>query len=206
MSYTNPFTENFDYSKHWTNAADFPTFQAEEEQVRADMQSLYTEIAGALNTLTAALKAVTAAGYLGVTGAEDSNFENATTVQEALQELSDAIDSLVAQTVPADSITHAMLKDNCVEANNIKDGEVTTAKIADLNVTTGKIADLNVTNGKIANGAVTPAKANFTGADLTVGATGKKLIINGPIVLSSNAYGNSTPATGANGQLFFLKA
>lgn len=219
MSYTNPFTETFDYEKHWTNAEDFPTFEAEESQVRADMQELYTEIAGALNTLTAALKAVTAAGYLGVTGAADSKFENASTVQEALQALSDAIDALVAQTVPADSITHAMLKDNCVEANNIKDGEVTTAKIADTNVTTAKIAggavttakiaDLNVTNAKIANGAVTPAKVTFTSDPLTIGASGVLLTLNGPIKLSASNYGNSTPPTTptpTTGQLFFLKA
>lgn len=204
MSYTNPFTETFDYTKHWTNAEDFPTFEAEESQVRADMQVLYTEIAGALNTLTAALKAVTAAGYLGVTGS--GNFSTAGTVQEALQGLSDAIDSLVAQTVPADSIETAMIKDSQITTDKLADGSVTTPKLADDAVTAAKIDDGAVGTAALAAGAVTPAKADFTGADLTIGANGKILTLNGPIVLSANSYGNTEPTAAGQGQVFFKKA
>ena len=203
MSYS-PFTENFDYTKHWTNAEDFPTFEAEESQVRADMQELYTEIAGALNTLTAALKAVTAAGYLGVTGSD--NFSTATNVQDALQALSDAVDSLVAQTVPANSIETAMIKDAQVTTAKLADGSVTTAKLADDAVTAAKIDDGAVGTAALASGAVTPAKTDFTGADLTIGANGKVLNLNGLVVLNANSYGNTEPTATATGQVFFKKA
>ena len=204
MSYTNPFTETFDYEKHWTSAADFPTFEAEEAQVRADMQELYTEIAGALNTLTAALKAVTAAGYLGVDGA--GNFSSAENVQAALQDLSDAIDALVAQTVPADSIETAMIKDSQITTPKLADGSVTTPKLADDAVTAAKIADGAVGTAALAAGAVTPAKANFTGADMTFGASGIKDTFAGLIVLTANSYGNTEPTATATGQVFFKKA
>lgn len=204
MSYTNPFTETFDYEKHWTNAEDFPTFEAEESQVRADMQELYTEIAGALNTLTDALQAVTAAGYLGVTGS--GNFSTAGTIQEALQGLSDAIDALVAQTVPADSIETAMIKDSQITTPKLADEAVTGPKIAEGAVTGPKIAEGAVGTPALASGAVTPDKADFTGADLTIGANGKILTLNGPIILSANSYGNTEPTATGQGQVFFKKA
>jgi len=203
MSYT-PFVNDFDYTKHWTNAEDFPTFEAEEAQVRADMQILYTEIAGALNTLTTALKAVTAAGYLGVTGA--GNFSTAANVQAALQALSDAIDALVAQTVPANSIETAMIKDSQVTTPKLADGSVTTPKLADDAVTAAKIDDGAVGTAALAAGAVTPAKADFTGADMTIGANGKILNLNGLVVLNANSYGNTEPTATATGQVFFKKA
>ena len=212
MSYTNPFTETFDYEKHWTSAEDFPTFEAEETQVREDMQALYTEIAGALNTLTAALKAVTAAGYLGVTGAEDSNFENATNIQEALQALSDAIDSLVAQTVPANSITTAMIIDEQVTTAKLADGSVTAPKLADDAVTAPKIDDGAVGTAALAASAVTPAKADFTGAPLTIGAPKSggdpaiQVYVSGPMILNAESYGNTEPTAMAQGQVFFKKA
>ena len=205
MSYTNPFTETFDYEKHWTSAADFPTFEAEEAQVRADMQELYTEIAGALNTLTAALKAVTAAGYLGVTGA--GNFSTADTVQEALQGLSDAIDSLVAQTVPANSIETAMIKDSQITTAKLADGSVTTPKLADDAVTAAKIDDGAVGTAALASGAVTPAKCSFTGAAMTIGADGNATTLGGQLILVENVnYGDTEPVSPVANQLFFLKA
>ena len=39
------------YTKKWTSAADFPTYEGREEKVRADMQLLFDEIAAALNAL-----------------------------------------------------------------------------------------------------------------------------------------------------------
>ena len=34
----------FDFTKNWENAADFPTYEENETQVRADMQCLYDEL------------------------------------------------------------------------------------------------------------------------------------------------------------------
>lgn len=40
---------HFDYSRKWTSPDDFPTYEASEEQVRADMQALFDEISAYLN-------------------------------------------------------------------------------------------------------------------------------------------------------------
>ena len=195
MSYS-PFTENFDYSKKWTNPQDFPTYEAEETQVREDMQCLYDEIATALNTVTAALKAASAAGYVGVTGA--GNFSSATTLQAALAALSDAIDSITAGTFPDNSVTTAKIVDEAVTTDKIDDAAVTTDKIDDAAVTTDKIDDAAVTTDKIDDGAVTPAKCGFS--------AGSTLTIESKIKLGANDYGDTLPTTGNfEGRLFFLK-
>ena len=46
---------SFAYSKTWLSAADFPTIETEESQVRADIQYLYDEIAAGLNTVISAI-------------------------------------------------------------------------------------------------------------------------------------------------------
>ena len=54
------------YGKNWTNPADFPTYQENEEQVRADLQYHPDAVKDFLNdTLLKALEAQAAAGNLG---------------------------------------------------------------------------------------------------------------------------------------------
>ena len=91
------------------------------------------------------------------------------------------------------------------QAGTIIAGSIGTTELADDAVTAAKIDDGAVGRAALAASAVTPAKVDFTGDDLTIGANGKKLIINGPIVLSANSYGDSTPVSGDPGQLFFKK-
>ena len=43
------------FTKSWENAEDFPTYEPDETQVRADLQYLYDEIRDAFNGLVAAL-------------------------------------------------------------------------------------------------------------------------------------------------------
>lgn len=75
------------------------------------------------------------------------------------------------------------------------DGEVTTDRIVDEAVTNVKIANTAVTTDKIADTAVTPAKL-----DRTYFETGTKIILKSDI-----HYGDSLPAAGTTGQLFFKK-
>ena len=54
------------YGKSWTNQADFPTYQENEEQVRADLQYHPDAVKAFINdTLLKALEAQAAAGNLG---------------------------------------------------------------------------------------------------------------------------------------------
>ena len=41
--------DKLSYSKNWTNPEDFPTYEADETQVRADMQLLHSETQKYLN-------------------------------------------------------------------------------------------------------------------------------------------------------------
>lgn len=87
------------------------------------------------------------------------------------------------------------------QAGTILDGSISTAKLADLAVTAAKLAADAVTGPKIATGAVDNSKCDFS-AGLTVGGD---LTQQGKIVLDSGCYGDTLPAAGTPGRLFFLK-
>lgn len=87
------------------------------------------------------------------------------------------------------------------QAGTILDGSISTAKLADLAVTAAKLAADAVTGQKIAAGAVDNSKCDFS-AGLTVGGN---LTQQGKIILDSDCYGNTLPAAGTPGRLFFLK-
>lgn len=94
-----------------------------------------------------------------------------------------------------------------VQSGNVDDNDVYTNAIQDGAVTEPKLATDAVTNAKIKNGEVTPAKCDFTGADLTIGSSSKKLTIDGPLVLSTRAYGDYSdrPVSPEAGQIYFVK-
>lgn len=87
------------------------------------------------------------------------------------------------------------------QAGTILDGTISTAKLADLAVTNAKLADGSVTNAKLVSGAVDNSKCDFS-AGLTVAGD---LAQQGKIVLDSDCYGDTLPAAGTPGRLFFLK-
>ena len=41
--------QRLEFTRDWTNAADFPTIETDETKVRSDMQALYNEIRDYLN-------------------------------------------------------------------------------------------------------------------------------------------------------------
>lgn len=101
------------------------------------------------------------------------------------------------------AVTTAKIASNAVTAGKLASAAVETAKLADGAVTQAKLASGSVTTEKIADGAVSIAKG---GTGSSNGSTGlKNLLAAGPMVLSSNQYGSSLPATGVAGQIFFKK-
>lgn len=87
------------------------------------------------------------------------------------------------------------------QAGTILDGTISTEKLADLAVTTAKLAASAVTGEKLAAGVVDNSKCDFS-SGLTVGGN---LIPQGEIILDSDCYGDTLPAAGTPGRLFFLK-
>ena len=72
------------FTKSWENAADFPTYEENEQQVRADLQYLHDEMRDAFNALVARLNDAAVAGDLPIAPVEGLS---AATVQEAIEEI-----------------------------------------------------------------------------------------------------------------------
>lgn len=178
------FTQ-FAFTKNWENKEDFPTYEENETQVRADMQCLYDELKVGLNRLISELENKTAtlngAASIGIAPQTGTAIEGTTNVMDALGALANA---LVGITL-----------------DQVADNSVTTAKLTDSAVATAKIADGAVTTAKLASGAVTNTKCNFS-AGLTVAGN---LTPQGMIILNSNCYGDELPAAGTPGRLFFKR-
>lgn len=89
------------FTKSWENREDFPTYEDNEERVRADMQYLFDEIRDYLNRRL--LPAVNAIAAVEVTAASGG------TVQGALNALRADLEQAVLGNVPDGSITPAKL-------------------------------------------------------------------------------------------------
>ena len=85
--------EQLSYTKDWTNPADFPTYEPDEAQVRADMQCLFNEIRSFINAkLVGRLN--------GTGGAADILTSDGTSVEKALSDLEEAISRVAGGTIP----------------------------------------------------------------------------------------------------------
>ena len=63
------YLEKLEFSKDWKNAEDFPTYEADESQVRADLQLLHDEAKAAINALVEKLESAEFASHLAVSAA-----------------------------------------------------------------------------------------------------------------------------------------
>lgn len=176
-----------EYTKNWNNPEDFPTYETRETRVRADMQYLYDEIREAFNRLVDEIKAA----EIPFLPTEEID---ASTVQEAIEDVQEQISTAVTGNIPDRSLTGAKLAleavgvdelaDGAVETDKLDDEAVTGAKLAALAVATAKLADLAVTTAKLANLAVTTAKladGAVTSAKLSNSAVMNQNIYNGAV-------------------------
>lgn len=154
----------------------------------ADLKAKFDEAANAIKdyinaVLLAQLQAETSgtagANRIGISGIVGLTGTN--NVQDALAAIYAAAQEAQAGTILNKSITAEKLADDAIETPLIKDSAVTKQKIA--------------------AGAVDNGKCDFS-AGLTVGGD---LTQQGKIVLDSDCYGNTLPAAGTPGRLFFLK-
>lgn len=86
--------EELKLSKDWTNALDFPTYEPDEQQVREDLQYLFSEIRDFINTALV--------GVLNRSGAEHIVTSSGKDVETVLGELEEAIARAAGGTVPAE--------------------------------------------------------------------------------------------------------
>lgn len=154
----------------------------------ADLKAKFDEAANAikdyinavlLTQLQAETSGTAGANRIGISGIVGLTGTN--NVQDALAAIYAAAQEAQAGTILNKSITAEKLADDAVETPLIKDSAVTKAKIADQSVDN--------------------SKCDFS-AGLTVGGD---LTPQGKIVLDSDCYGDTLPAAGTPGRLFFLK-
>ena len=108
-----------------------------------------------LNDLIDELTGANAASQLGV---DTITGLSASTVQEALEAIVQAMVDITQGSVADGSITTAKLAAGAVATDRMADGAVAAAKIAANAVTTATIALLAITTALLADGAVTAAK------------------------------------------------
>lgn len=125
------------FDKVWTNSADFPTYEANESQVRADMQYLFDRIKNCYNNhLDTEFKA------MNMPFTPTVGEVTATTVQAAIEFVHDEIasasqgavpngsitDEKLCQTTGAEAVVTASIRNNAVTTSKINDGAVTFVK------------------------------------------------------------------------------
>lgn len=99
------YLEKLTFSKDWTNADDFPTYEPDEGQVRADMQLLHDEAKAAINGLVEKLESAEYASHLPV----EAEGLTATDLAAALAEILQTAKAAQAGTILDGSIAEAKL-------------------------------------------------------------------------------------------------
>lgn len=93
--------EKLTFTKNWENPTDFPTYETDEQQVRADLQLLHNEAKSALNRLIDALRDRQAAADLGFS----ADGLQASTVLDAIMEVYAAVQDTAAGAIPNGTVT-----------------------------------------------------------------------------------------------------
>lgn len=131
----------FKFTKLWTNPTDFPSYEADEKQVRADMQCLFDELAAALNSLMTALEKSfdeANADTIPFTATESIPMD---TVQKAIELLSQQLINVTVGALPEGSVSTAIIAESAITAAKLATASVTTEKVASAAITVEKLAE-----------------------------------------------------------------
>lgn len=125
--------EKLEYSKNWENPQDFPTYEAREEQVRADIQLLFDEAKNAFNKMIDDL----AADLVPFAATPSISASN---VQSAIEAVQQQVEDMVMGATPDRSITGVKLAlgavgndelaEDAVGASNLQNDSVGSEAIA----------------------------------------------------------------------------
>jgi len=104
--------EPLEFTKNWENSEDFPTYEPDESQVRADLQWLHNETRDGLNRLIAALNDPGAAAQLPFAPKEGLMAQN---VQAAILEVYAAIQEAASGLLVDGTVTKEKLAQSLLE-------------------------------------------------------------------------------------------
>lgn len=175
------YLEKLEFTKDWTDASDFPTYEPDESQVRADLQLLHNEAKAAINAMVDKLESAEFASHLAVSVA-DMTADN---LAAALAEILATAKAAQAGTIVDGTVTEAKLA--AAVREKLNDTGVTysmNAPTANETPTTGyqlgKLwlkPEFSVAN--LASDYALASGADWTGENVTKEASDWKLIFSG---------------------------
>lgn len=149
-------SNNFSFSKEWTDADDFPTKEYSEPQVRADIQQLFDELKDYINNVVVAGINDNASSIAALGGGGQVDTNSLADDCVTAEKIKDG--EITELKYADDSIPYRALQEECVHNINIQDGAVTAEKLGNSAVTTAKLDNGSVTVDKMATNSVSAAK------------------------------------------------
>ena len=175
------YLEKLVFSKDWTKAEDFPTYEPDESQVRADLQLLHNEAKTAINALVDKLESAEFASHLAVS----TEGMTATNLAAALAEILATAKAAQAGTIVDGTVTEAKLAAALVQKINSIDvtysmNAPTANETPETGYQLGKLwlkPEFSIAN--LASDYALASGADWTGENVTKEASGGKLVCSG---------------------------
>ena len=175
------YLEKLEFSKDWTKAEDFPTYEPDESQVRADLQLLHNEAKAAINALVDKLESAEFASHLAVS----AEGMTATNRAAALAEILATAKAAQAGTIVDGTVTEAKLAAALVQKINSIDvtysmNAPTANETPETGYQLGKLwlkPEFSIAN--LASDYALASGADWTGENVTKEASGGKLVCSG---------------------------
>ena len=175
------YLEKLVFSKDWTKAEDFPTYEPDESQVRADLQLLHNEAKAAINALVDKLESAEFASHLAVS----AEGMTATNLAAALAEILATAKAAQAGTIVDGTVTEAKLAAALVQKINSIDvtysmNAPTANERPETGYQLGKLwlkPEFSIAN--LASDYALASGADWTGENVTKEASGGKLVFSG---------------------------
>lgn len=175
------YLEKLEFSKDWTKAEDFPTYEPDESQVRADLQLLHNEAKAAINALVDKLESAEFASHLAVS----AEGMTATNLAAALAEILATAKAAQAGTIVDGTVTEAKLAAALVQKINSIDvtysmNAPTANETPETGYQLGKLwlkPEFSIAN--LASDYALASGADWTGENVTKEASGGKLVCSG---------------------------
>lgn len=175
------YLEKLEFSKDWTDAEDFPTYEPDESQVRADLQLLHNEAKAAINALVDKLESAEFASHLAVS----AEGMTATNLAAALAEILATAKAAQAGTIVDGTVTEAKLAAALVQKINSIDvtysmNAPTANETPKTGYQLGKLwlkPEFSIAN--LASDYALASGADWTGENVTKEASGGKLVCSG---------------------------
>ena len=175
------YLEKLEFSKDWTDAEDFPTYEPDESQVRADLQLLHDEAKAAINALVDKLESAEFASHLAVS----AEGMEATNLAAALAEILATAKAAQAGTIVDGTVTEAKLAAALVKKINSIDvtysmNAPTANETPGTGYQLGKLwlkPEFSIAN--LASDYALASGADWTGENVTKEAADGKLVFSG---------------------------